>query len=117
MKITDSRGRVFEAAMLSQTDDIIRVVIEGANDATELRKLNAVWVSEDDEPVRIQFAWEKKGHIPTISEADCCCPHELAARLIYLLFKGERMIRRHRAWRRLKPASRKQAVRAAAAGM
>jgi hypothetical protein len=56
MKITNSRGRVFEAAMLAQTDDIIRVVIEGTNDATELRKLNDVWVSEDNEVVHIQFA-------------------------------------------------------------
>jgi hypothetical protein len=117
MKITDSRGRVFEAALLAQTDDIIRVVIEGANDVTELRKLNAVWVSQDDELVHIQFAWEKKGHTPTVSAADCCCPHELAARLIHLLFNGDQMIRRRRAWRRLKLESRKQAVRAAAAGM
>jgi hypothetical protein len=117
MKITDSRGRVLEAAMLAQTDDIIRVVIEGANDVTELRKLNAVWVSEDYEPVNIQFAWEKNNHISTISEADCCCPHELAASLIHLLFRGDQMIRRHRAWRRLKLESRKQALWAAAVGM
>lgn len=116
MKITDSRGRVFEAAMLAQTDEIIRVVIEDTDDVTELRKLNDVWVSDDYELVHIQFAWEKKGPIPTISEADCCCPHELAARLIRLL-KADRMIRRHRAWRRMKLASLKQAVRVAAAGM
>jgi len=116
MRITDSRGRVLEAALLTQTDDIIRVVIEGTNDVTELRKHNAVWVSEDYEPVHIQFAWEKKGHIPTVSEADCCCPHALADRLLRL-FNGDQVARRHRAWRRLKPAGRKQAARAAAAGM
>ena len=79
-------GKEVEAVLLSRTDDTIRVAIQGADDVKEFRGMNEIWVSEDCEPARIEFAWQRKGHKPTISEAECCCSRELAARLIHLLF-------------------------------
>jgi hypothetical protein len=55
---------------------------------TEFCKINGTWVSEDFQPVQIQFAHQKRDHRPTILPADCCCSRELAARLIHLLFTG-----------------------------
>lgn len=86
MTITYLDGRAVEAVLLSRTDDTIRVAVVGAEDVTQFSNINGTWVSEDCEPARIEFAWHQKGHKPTISEADCCCSHELAARLVHLLF-------------------------------
>ena len=52
----------------------------------ELSNINGTWVSADGEPVLIEFAWQRHDRKLTISEADCRCFHELAARLIHLLF-------------------------------
>ena len=85
MTITFLNGRAVEAVLLSRSDDTIRLAIEGEDDVTEFRNVSGTWVSEDCEPARIEFAWQQKDHKPTISEADCCCSRELAARLIHLL--------------------------------
>ena len=86
MTITYLDGRAVEAVLLSRTGDTIRVAIEGADDATEFSIRNGTWVSEDCEPARIEFAWQRKSHKATVSGADCSCSPELAARLIHLLF-------------------------------
>jgi hypothetical protein len=86
MKITFLNGRAVEAVLLSRSDGTIRVAIDGADDVTEFCNVSGTWVSEDCEPARIEFAWQRSGHKPTISEADCCCSDDLAARLIHLLF-------------------------------
>jgi hypothetical protein len=86
MTITFLNGRAVEAVLLSRSDDTIRLAIEGEDDVTEFRNVSGTWVSEDCEPARIEFAWQRRGHKPTISEADCCCSRDLAARLIQLLF-------------------------------
>jgi hypothetical protein len=46
-------------------------------------------VSDECEPVSIQFAWQRKKGKPAPSEDDFRCSHELAARLIHLLFAGD----------------------------
>ena len=86
MTITYLDGRTVPAVLLTRTGDAIRVAIEGADDATEFRRMNGVWVSDDCEPARIEFAWERIAPEAPISEADCCCSQELADRLIHLLF-------------------------------
>jgi hypothetical protein len=78
-------GRAFEAVLLSRTETMIRLALEGADDVTELRNVNGTWVSEDREPVLIEFAWQRNARKPTIAEAECCCSRELASRLIRLL--------------------------------
>jgi hypothetical protein len=52
----------------------------------EISDINGTWVTADCEPVTIEFAWQQLDCQPQISEADCHCSNELAARLIGLLF-------------------------------
>jgi hypothetical protein len=86
MTITYQNGRAVQAVLLTRTGEKIRVAIEGEDDATEFCNINGTWVSDDCEPARIEFAWETTAPEPALSEADCCCSPELAARLLHLLF-------------------------------
>jgi hypothetical protein len=67
----------------------MRVALEGYDEATEFYAINGVWLSEDCEPVEVEFAWERPSEPPAVAEPDCICPPEVAARLIRLLFSGE----------------------------
>ena len=67
----------------------MRVALKDTNDAAEFTEIHGVWVAQDCEPVEIEFAWQKKSKQAVVSEADCVCSHELAARLIHLLLSGE----------------------------
>jgi hypothetical protein len=53
-----------------------------------LTDIRGTWVTEDCEPVRVEFAWQNKKGAEVLSEADCLCSHELAARLVHLLWAG-----------------------------
>jgi hypothetical protein len=88
MKIKYSDGRAVEALLLSRTESTLRGAVEGAGDVMEFSQINGTWVSADCEPVRIEFDWLRHDRKPAISEADCCCSPELAARLIHSLFTG-----------------------------
>jgi len=85
MTIAYLDGRVVQAVLLTRTGDVIRVAIEGADDATEFRKIHEIWVSDDCEPARIEFAWQQMAQEQPITEADCCCSQKLAKRLVDLL--------------------------------
>jgi hypothetical protein len=67
----------------------IRVAVKGGDDLLEFQDFNGTWISEDLEPVRIDFEWQKHGRKVEVTEADCICSQELAARLIHLLLSGE----------------------------
>jgi hypothetical protein len=86
MTIKNSDGRTFDAVLLTRTENTIRAAMEGADDVMEFTNIRGTWVSADCEPVTIQFAWELCDRKPAITEADCCCSPELAARLLHLLF-------------------------------
>ena len=86
MIVTYLDGKSFEAVLLTRTENTIRLAVVGADDVMELSNINGTWVSEDCEPVLIEFAWQRHARKPTITEAECCCSRELAARLIHLLF-------------------------------
>jgi hypothetical protein len=88
MTIKYSDGKSVEAVLLSRTENTIRVAVEGAEDVTELSNVRGIWVSDECEPVSIQFAWRRNERKTALSEDDFCCSHELAARLIQLLFAG-----------------------------
>ena len=85
MTINYSDGRAVEAVLLTRTDSTLLVAAQGADDVMEISNINGTWVSPDCEPVAIEFAWQLDRK-PKISEADCHCSPELAARLIRLLF-------------------------------
>jgi hypothetical protein len=47
---------VLQGTVLAFGDRLIRVAVEDSNDAIEFRLVNQVWVSEDCEVVRLDFA-------------------------------------------------------------
>ena len=88
MTIKYSDGRRIEGIILSQGDGAMRVALKGAEDSGNLAFMAGTWVSEDCEPVEIEFAWEEHHLNEPVTEADCVCSKELAARLIHLLLNG-----------------------------
>ena len=51
-------------------------------------RIHGTWISEEIEPVTIEFNWQRRAasHVPTVD--DCICPKELAANLIHALLGG-----------------------------
>lgn len=89
MTIAYTTGDVTEAALLSRTDDSLRVAIPGRDDAAEFHRVNGVWVSEDLDPVQLEFAWSRCAEPPVPAIENCICPPELAAELVRKLFSLE----------------------------
>jgi hypothetical protein len=88
MTIRYADGRTLEAVLLSRTDNTLRVAAKNTDDVQVFCDINGTWVSEDCEPVRIDFEWQRHSREEAVAEADCICPQELASRLLYLLFSG-----------------------------
>ena len=51
-------GKLLQGVMLALCSQMVRVAIRGAEDAAEFRLINRTWVSEDCEPVTIEFVRE-----------------------------------------------------------
>ena len=51
-----SNGRVLQGVVLAFGDRLVRVAVKGADDTVEFRLVNQVWISEDCEVVRLDFA-------------------------------------------------------------
>ena len=51
-----SSGQVLHGIVLALGDRLMRVAIRDADDAMELRLVNQVWVTEDCEVVKLEFA-------------------------------------------------------------
>jgi len=49
-------GRVLQGMVLAFGDHVVRVAVKDTDDATEYRLVNHVWVSDDCEIVRMEFA-------------------------------------------------------------
>ncbi len=86
MTINYSDGRTLEAVLLTRTDDNIRLAVQGADDVMEFSNINGTWVCGGFGAGHGEFAWQRRAQKPTVTEAECCCSHELAARLIHLLY-------------------------------
>ena len=86
MTINYSDGRAAEVVLLARTESTLLVALKGGDDVMEISEIDGTWVSPDCEPVTIESAWQRINRQPKISEADCYCSHELAARLVRLLF-------------------------------
>ena len=83
-------GTAVEAVILSASKDVMRVAVKDGDDVLVFRAANGTSISEELEPVQISFAWQRalpKPKVP-LSESDCICSKELAARLIHLLANG-----------------------------
>lgn len=82
-------GSRTEAFLLARTENKIRVAIPGSDDPLELTDVRGTWVSEDCEPVRVEFAWQGRTREQVLTEADCLCSQDLAAHLIHLLWSAD----------------------------
>jgi hypothetical protein len=84
--ITYGSGIALQAIVLSHEEHEIRAAAAGCDDVMVFTRSHGTWISEDGEPVTIEFAWQRRGasHVP--SEDECICTKELAARLIPTVF-------------------------------
>jgi hypothetical protein len=84
MIIRYADGKAIEGVTLARTADIMRVAAEGCEDIAEFINVHGTWISEDCEPVTMEYGPPRNAPT-TLSEADFICPRALAARLIDLL--------------------------------
>jgi hypothetical protein len=89
MVLIFANGSRTEAVLLARNENKIRVAIAGSDDVLELTDVHGRWVTEGCEPVYVQFAWEGKTPEQIVTEADCVCSHDLAARLVHLLWNAD----------------------------
>jgi hypothetical protein len=84
MTIRYADGRAIEGVTLARTANTMRVAVKGSDDAAEFINVHGTWIAEDCEPVTLEYG-PRRNAPTTLSEADCICPRELAARLLDLL--------------------------------
>ena len=86
MTITYPNGTVLTAIVLSRDEEEIRAIAAGCDDVLAFKRIRGAWVSEELEPVAIQFEYQVSAETPAeYSEDDYICPRELAANLIQTL--------------------------------
>jgi hypothetical protein len=88
MTITYPEGTVLKAIVLSHEEHEIRAIAAGCSDVLAFARIQGTWISEANEPVTVEFEWQRRGASPPCSEDDYVCPKELAARLISTLLRG-----------------------------
>ena len=82
MTIEFANGSRREAIILSRAGSTMRVVIDGREDVVELTEMSGIWVTDNCEPVRVDFAWKPEPSPFPASESDYICPKDLASKLI-----------------------------------
>ena len=86
MTITYPNGTVVTAIVLSREEEEIRAIAPGCDDVLSFTRIRGAWVSDELEPVTIQFESQKAAGAPAeYSDDDYICPKELAASLIQAL--------------------------------
>jgi hypothetical protein len=88
MTVTYPGGTVLNAILLSHEEHEIRAISAGCDDVLAFTRRDGAWHSEENEPVTIEFEWQRRGALPSCSEDDYVCPKELASRLISKLLGG-----------------------------
>ena len=89
MTIRYNNGFRLEGILLSRNEDSMRVAVPGSDEVVEFTKIRGAWISDDCEPVQVEFAWTPQPAGAQVTEEDCICSQELANRLIHLLQTGE----------------------------
>jgi hypothetical protein len=85
MTIRYADGKTIDGVTLARTANMMRVAVKDCEDVVEFINVHGTWVSEDCEPVIIEYGPRRNAPTTTLSEADFICPRALAARLIDLL--------------------------------
>ena len=62
--------------------------MSGESDARTIRRIRGGWISEECDPVTVEFAWERHGLPKVPDENDCICPKQMASRLISMMLAG-----------------------------
>ena len=88
MTITYLNGAVLRATVLSHADDEIRAIAPGCDDILVFTRFSRAWISEEIEPVTIEFEWQRRAPVRAAFEEDYICPKELAVHLVQTLFAG-----------------------------
>ena len=84
MTIRYADGRAVEGVTLARTPNMMRIAVKGCDDAAEFINVHGTWISEDCEPVTMEYGPRRNARtIP--SEDDCICSRTLAAVLLDLL--------------------------------
>jgi hypothetical protein len=86
MTITYANETVLKAIVLSHEENEIRAIAAGCEDVLVFTCIHDTWISEELEPVTIEFGWQRGWVAATPSVDDCICPKDLATRLIQSLF-------------------------------
>jgi hypothetical protein len=87
--ITYLNGTTLKAIPLAYDQNVIRAVAPGGDDVLVFTRIHDTWISEETEPVTIEFEWQRGMATGVPSEDECICPKELAAHLIQALISGE----------------------------
>ena len=90
MTIRYQDGRSVRAIQLSRVDNTIRVAIHGEDDSRLFECIDGTWVSEDCEPVSIDFEWQLTVRRTVPAEEVCIYSQELAATLMDKFLNPER---------------------------
>src|ERR1039458_4973537 len=56
--ITYPNGIILEAIVLSHEENEIRAIAAGCDDVLAFTRIHGTWISEEIEPVAIEFAWQ-----------------------------------------------------------
>ena len=89
MTIRYPNGKTSEGIILTRGEQTVRVAVKGSDDVCEFCNVNGTWVTEDLQPVQIEFQWQRRTPEPSTSEDDFICPQELASRLILSLLADD----------------------------
>lgn len=83
MKIRYGNRHLADTFTLCHDETSMRIAIRGTDDVLELRRVGATWVAEDGEVV---IDDNPRRPSSCVTEEDCICPADLAARLLDLLY-------------------------------
>jgi hypothetical protein len=85
MTITYPDGTVLQAIVLSREEHEVRAIAPDCDDVLAFTRIHGAWISEELEPVTLEFGYLRGEAPPVFSEDDYICPKELATRLIETL--------------------------------
>jgi hypothetical protein len=85
MTINYPNGTVLPAVVLSRGEEEIRAIAPDCEDVLVFTRIRGMWVSEELEPVTIEFGRQAAATPVEYSDDDYICPKELAASLIQSL--------------------------------
>jgi hypothetical protein len=88
MTICYPDGTVVNALLLSRGNDILRAAVPHDADVRTFTLRNGCWISENCEPVTLEFDWEHNQQAAIPEETECICSKPLARKLISMLFAG-----------------------------